>query len=531
MKYLLGLILLISVSASAQYSPTAAKTRFVNGIGLGTKDTLAMNAADTVAMIVGRDSLVYFRYKGYWKPLAYNSSLGSYVKYTDTASMLSGYLPLYLRTAPTTVNINNKYFNIYGQNAAGAYTSGRIDITGELSSVGYQKNGSSYGLQIDTTGTAYFISHTQKPINYLSDYSANFTTNSLITKAYVDNGYIPYTGATSAIDLNAKTVVNISKLGINTTTVPTILLRAIGDNNSSSRIAIRGYSSDANSSSIRVTKFRGTFASPQAPLSGDNLGKFELAGYGTTSSEGYPQATFEGLATENWGATARGAKVQFKVTPNTTTTQAIALTINQDKTAVFESSVTGTSLIKTGGTSAQFLKADGSVTTTIPSGSIDTGRAVTAIATGGSLNKVRDSLSNVISTGYVPYTGATGAVNLGAYDLTVNSMTVGKGGGSTTNPNMAFGYQAGSGANTGTGGNMFLGYQAGKTNTSGNYNVGIGYITLFSNTTGLQNTAIGTDVLYSCSNKSAQKLMIRLYSDSDNFEISSINLSVVFLNT
>ena len=174
-------------------------------------------------------------------------------------------------------------------------------------------------------------------------------------------GYIPYTGATGAIDLNAKTVVNISKLGINTTTVPTILLRVIGDNNSTSRIAMRGYSSDANSSSIRVTKFRGTAASPQAPLSGDGLGKFELAGYGTTSSDGYPQASFEGIATENWGATARGAKVQVKVTPNTTTTQAIALTINQDKSAVFENSITGTSLIKTGGTSSQFLKADGSV--------------------------------------------------------------------------------------------------------------------------------------------------------------------------
>jgi hypothetical protein len=401
MKYLLGLILLISVSASAQYSPTAAKTRFVNGIGLGTKDTATMNAADTVAMIVGRDSLVYFRYKGYWKPLAYNSSL---------------------------------------------------------------------------------------------------------------TGYIPYTGATSAIDLNAKTVVNISHLGINTTTVPTILLRAVGDNNSTSRISLRGYSSDANSSSMRVTKFRGTVAAPQAPQSGDNLGKFELAGYGTTSSEGYPQATFEGLATENWGATARGAKIQFKVTPNTTTTQALAFTINQDKSAVFESdisasnatianainsntittssfisvvannqlnaryfvqntgsggtqyammagnnnidntgfsllrigignllrfdatnvgyiytklnvsdSLTAPSFTKVGGTSSQFLKADGSVTTTIPSGSIDTGRAVTAIATGGSLNKVRDSLAALDAAKYVPYTGATGAVTLGSNSITASS--------------------------------------------------------------------------------------------------------------
>jgi hypothetical protein len=174
-------------------------------------------------------------------------------------------------------------------------------------------------------------------------------------------GYIPYTGATTAINLNAQSVVNISHLGINTTSVPTILLRVVGDNNSNSRIAIRGYSSNANSSSIRVTKFRGSAGTPQAPLSGDSLGKFELAGYGTTSSEGYPQASFEGLATENWGATARGTKTVVKVTPNTTINQVIALTINQDKSAVFESSVTGTSLIKTGGTSSQFLKADGTV--------------------------------------------------------------------------------------------------------------------------------------------------------------------------
>ena len=152
--------------------------------------------------------------------------------------------------------------------------------------------------------------------------------------------YIPYTGASSAINLNAQTVVNIDHLGIGTTSVPTILLRAVGDNNSTSRIAVRGYSSNANSSAIRVTKFRGTVAAPQAPQSGDSLGKFELAGYGTTSSDGYPQASFEGVATETWGAVARGAKTVIKVTPNTTTTQVIAVTIDQNKSATFANTVT-----------------------------------------------------------------------------------------------------------------------------------------------------------------------------------------------
>jgi hypothetical protein len=145
--------------------------------------------------------------------------------------------------------------------------------------------------------------------------------------------------ASNYLDLATNPLVNTSHIGVNTSTVPDILIRAVGDNNSTSRIAVRGYSSDANSSSVRVTKFRGNAGAPQAPQSGDSLGKFELAGYGTTSSSGYPQASFEGLATEAWGATARGAKTVIKVTPNTTTTQVTAVTIDQDKSATFAGNV------------------------------------------------------------------------------------------------------------------------------------------------------------------------------------------------
>jgi len=176
--------------------------------------------------------------------------------------------------------------------------------------------------------------------------SVNGYTGTVVLTA-ADVSAVPYTGATGAVDLNAKTLVNIANLGVNTTTVPTIKIRAVGDNSSTSRIAMRGYSSDANSSSIRVSKFRGSVAAPQAPLSGDSLGKFELAGYGTTSSDSYPQSSLEGVATENWGATARGAKAVVKVTPNTTTTQVTALTIDQDSKATFAGAVnvTGNTLL------------------------------------------------------------------------------------------------------------------------------------------------------------------------------------------
>lgn len=274
MKYLLGLILLISVSASAQYSPTAAKTRFVNGIGLGTKDTLSMNAADTVAMIVGRDSLVYFRYKGYWKPLAYNSSLTGYVPYTGA-----------------TGSVNLGSYNL---------TANKIAIGGSISAV---------ALDVHRAG-------------------------SIVARIENTNS------SQDALFAYAQSAQNVWFTGID-------------------------YASGAN----------------------------------------------------NFG---------FYYTPDGTTVIRKAYFSNSGD-------LTANSFIKSGGTSSQFLKADGSVTTIIPSGSIDTGRAVTAIATGGSLNKVRDSLSSVVSSGYIPYTGATGAVNLGAYSITASSF-IGGGSGLTSLP-------------------------------------------------------------------------------------------------
>jgi hypothetical protein len=231
--------------------------------------------------------------------------------------------------------------------------------------------------------------------------SVNGYTGTVVLTA-ADVSAVPYTGATTAVDLNAKSLVNVSNLGVGTSTVPTIKIRAVGDNNSTSRIAMRGYSSDANSSAIRVTKFRGTAGAPQAPQSGDSLGKFELAGYGTTSSEGYPQASLEGLATEAWGATARGTKAVIKVTPNTTTTQVTAVTINQDSTAVFANTVTANGVLLTGNTG----------TVTSVAATAGTGIAVTGspITTSGTL-----SITNTAPDQTVVLTAGTGISTSGTY--------------------------------------------------------------------------------------------------------------------
>lgn len=229
-------------------------------------------------------------------------------------------------------------------------------------------------------------------------------------------------------DITAPNILTTGHIGINTATVPTILMRAVGDNNSLSRIAMRGYSSDSNSSSIRVSKFRGTVAAPQAPISGDSLGKFELAGYGTTSADAYPQVSLEGVTTEVWGATARGAKAVVKVTPNTTITQVTALTIDQDSKATFANTVTANGVLLTGNTgtvtsvAALTLGTTGTdLSSTVANGTttpVITLQVPTASATNrGALSSTDWSTFNgkapsvTYTTGYVPYGQGTTTLN------------------------------------------------------------------------------------------------------------------------
>jgi hypothetical protein len=132
---------------------------------------------------------------------------------------------------------------------------------------------------------------------------------------------------------------------------------------------------------------------------------------------------------------------------------------------LFSGNVTANTIVKSGGTSTQFLKADGSV---------DSNTYLTT--------------SSAAST-YVPYTGASGAVNLGAYDLTVNSIKVGKGAGNVFD-NTRVG-DAALNSNTSGGSNTAIGYNALLSNTIAGGNTSIGAYSLLNNVSGANNTAIG----------------------------------------
>jgi hypothetical protein len=93
----------------------------------------------------------------------------------------------------------------------------------------------------------------------------------------------------------------------------------------------------------------------------------------------------------------------------------------------------------------------------------------------------------------VPYTGATGAVNLGSYELTANGVTVGRGAASRSN-NYAYGYAVLSSNTTGNYNNAF-GHQALTANTTGQQNSAFGEYVLPKNIGGNFNTAMGTGAL------------------------------------
>ena len=95
------------------------------------------------------------------------------------------------------------------------------------------------------------------------------------------------------------------------------------------------------------------------------------------------------------------------------------------------------------------------------------------LATDGSGNL---SFQSTNTSSLVPYLGATQAVNLGAFDLTVNSVNIGLGSGNIAT-------------------NIALGNGALRSNTTGNNNLAIGSYALEANTTGTYNTASGTNAL------------------------------------
>ena len=169
-------------------------------------------------------------------------------------------------------------------------------------------------------------------------------------------------------------------------------------------------------------------------------------------------------------------------------------TLNQNTTGT-AANVSGTVAVANGGTGLTTLTANNVL---LGNGS----SAIQAVAPGTSGNVLTSDGTTWTSTAPtsagVPYTGASQAVNLGAYDLTVNGLTVGKGkkdAGTAYQYNTALGVSA---LNSFTGGtkNTALGYNALSLVTNSEQNIAIGVLAMGSTTADFQQTvAVGNQAL------------------------------------
>ena len=125
---------------------------------------------------------------------------------------------------------------------------------------------------------------------------------------------------------------------------------------------------------------------------------------------------------------------------------------------------------------------------------LQTSRTINGIAFDGSADITLPTPASGI-----PYTGATQAVDLGAYNLTVmtvNGVTLGRGLNGNTDSNIAIGKDV---LRSVTGGSYLtaVGHEALYSNTTGYNNTAIGSAALKANTSGLANTSIGSNSLQS----------------------------------
>lgn len=118
------------------------------------------------------------------------------------------------------------------------------------------------------------------------------------------------------------------------------------------------YSTNTSGSRITMRKARGTFASPTTIVSGDFLGSWTASGYEGASFIEAAKILVTSAGTIGTNTVPATMALQTATSAGVLTT---GLSIDQSQNVAITNTLTAGVVIKSGGTSSQFLKADGSV--------------------------------------------------------------------------------------------------------------------------------------------------------------------------
>jgi len=157
---IIGLLLLLSFTASAQWQQTGSKVRYVNGLGIPTKDTASGVAADSSQILIRpADSSLYIKYKRTWIRVGGGGgSIGG--------SGTTNYVPKF--TASGFIGNSQIFDNGTNVGIGTASPAAKLDVIGGniLGGDGTVKTGISYAGTLGILGT-------------LSNHNLGIYTNSL----------------------------------------------------------------------------------------------------------------------------------------------------------------------------------------------------------------------------------------------------------------------------------------------------------------------------------------------------------------
>ena len=346
MRYILILLLFISGAAMGQYAPTSAKTKFVNGLSIGSKDsTYFTNAGDTVVLYIGMDSAVYTRYKVFHRKLAFDGSLSSYKLIADSL-FNNGY----------TTRIRTKLIADSLGSVISAADALKKNIADTFFTTGYTTR-----------------ARTKQVIDSLGAVKVNYTDTATMLLPYARTSNLPslapyllkadsLSGGYTTWNLTKKKVDSLGSLvnlKLNISDTAAMLSNYARKSGTAFTGGISGTSLSMSGSVTANTLIVNSNTANLGNINTSNAtgGYLEWRTNGTTIADlGTATQIFGSGGSEVFSINARDARSLAFGTNNTS-----RFTIASDGAATFSSSVTANSFVKSGGTSSQFLKADGSV--------------------------------------------------------------------------------------------------------------------------------------------------------------------------